>query len=107
MPVPPPPTSCTGFVPGPGASPIPNPGADIGKDIYDDDSSSEIPISIGGEYEVVQDEYTGNTYYNIALKKDFFTNNSKAQYLMVELMNRTNNGCSNITWGDDTGNHAG
>jgi hypothetical protein len=89
--------------------PAPATGSSIGDDIYEDEvqtpTSNEIDPE--GHYEVVQDEYSGNTYYNIAIKKDFFTNNSKAQYLMVELMNRTNNGESNVTWGDDTGSYAG
>lgn len=88
--VPPPPTSCSGFVPDNAQGSIPETGADIGDDIYDDASSSSEPNGIDpeGHYEVVQAEYTGNTYHNIALTRDFFTNNAKAQYLMVELMDR-------------------
>lgn len=103
MPVPPPPPSCTGFIPGNGESPIPNPAEDIGNDIYNDDVlTAESEIDPDGHYDVIQDEYTGNTYHNIALKRDFFTNNSKTQYLMVELMDRTPGSDSNH-WSVDNG----
>lgn len=89
MPVPPPPPSCTGFVPGRDAEPIPNTSEELGVDIYNEDvPETENEIDPQGHYNVIQDEYTGNTYHNIALTRDFFTNNSKTQYLMVELMDR-------------------
>ena len=82
-------------------------GINIGDDIYEDADSSSKPNDIDpkGNYDVVQEDYAGNTYYNIALTKDFFTNNAKMQYLMVELMDRNPNtnpdGCTN-RWSDDT-----
>lgn len=103
MPIPPPPPSCTGFVPGKGEFPIPNPAKDIGQDIYNDETPvTESEIDPDGNYDVVQDEYTGDTYYNIALKRNFFVNNAKTQYLMVELMDRTQGSDSNH-WSDDSG----
>ena len=82
-------------------------GINIGDDIYEDADSSSKPNDIDpkGNYDVVQEDYAGNTYYNIALTKDFFTNNAKMQYLMVELMDRNPNTnpdrCTN-RWSDDT-----
>ena len=104
MPVPPPPPSCTGFIPGDGEEPIPTPGEDIGQDIYTDEvSTSESEIDPDGHYDVIQDEYTGNTYHNIALTRDFFTNNAKTQYLVVELMDRTPEPRGDPNhWSDDT-----
>ena len=82
-------------------------GINIGDGIYEDADSSSKPNDIDpkGNYDVVHEDYAGNTYYNIALTKDFFTNNAKMQYLMVELMDRNPNtnpdGCTN-RWSDDT-----
>lgn len=103
MPVPPPPPSCTGFVPGPGEEPIPNPIDDMGRDIYDEEiPTAENEIDPDGHYEVRQDEYTGNTYHNIALTRNFFTNNAKTQYLMVELMDRYGAEVDSNNWDVDT-----
>lgn len=101
--VPPPPTSCTGFVPDLASGSLPDPGADIGRDIYNDEvPTAESEIDPDGHYEVRQDEYTGNTYYNVPLKRDFFTNNAKTQYLMVELMDRAPDSGDSNHWSDDT-----
>lgn len=92
MPIPPPPPSCTGFVPGCGENPIPETSMNLGQDIYDDNALvQESELQLNEEYDVVQDVYSGpeNAYYNITLKKNFFTNNSKTQYLTLVLRNET------------------
>ena len=86
-----PPPQCSGFVPGPDGIPA-RPEA-IGSDIFTDEiPPAESEIAPGGKYEVIQEEYTGNTYYNIPLKKNAFNANLKTQYLMVELMGKIGNG---------------
>lgn len=104
VPVPPPPPSCTGFVPDVAGGALPDPGEDIGRDIYTDEiPTAESEIDPDADYDVIQDEYSGNTYYNIALTRDFFTNNAKSQYLMVELMDRTPEPSGDPNhWSDDT-----
>ena len=100
--VPPPPVSCTGFLPDAARDSIPEQPQDIGEDIYDDDAAQTGSIDPDAHYDVVQDEYSGNTYYNIPLKRDFFVNNSKTQYLMVELMGRNPDVNDPNHWVDET-----
>lgn len=105
--VPPPPTSCSGFVPDLASGSLPNPGADIGRDIYNDEVPvAESQIDPDGNYEVRQEEYSGpdNNYYNIVLKRDFFPNNAKTQYLMIELADKPRGSTSDeVRWSDEGG----
>ena len=87
--LPQPPNSCTGVLP-PTTSQTstfdPEAMPDNPFDVEDDSGESEIdPQRI---YETIYDEYEGNTYYNIPLKRSFFVNSAKTQYLMVELMDK-------------------
>ena len=50
----------------------------------------ESEIDPDREYDVLQQEYSADNYYNIPLKRDFFVNNSKAQYIVFELQDRIN-----------------
>ena len=88
-PVPQPPNSCLGVLPpmnsqtegfDPEAMP-PDP-------FNIEDDSGESDIDPKKRYEVVHDDYEGNTYYNIALKRNFFVNGSTTQYFMVETMDK-------------------
>lgn len=54
-----------------------------------EDEQMEDFIDPEKEYEVVYEEYEGNTYYNITLNEGFFMDESKTQYLAVELVDRT------------------
>ena len=54
------------------------------------------------EYDVIQQEYSAYNYYNIPLKRDFFVNNSKAQYIVFELQDRIMNTGVSGTWIDET-----
>lgn len=102
-PIPPPPISCSGFVPPDAKDALPDQPQDIGTDIYNDDvDSSESEINSSDKYEVIQDDYSGNTYYNVSLKRNFFPNDAKAQYLVLELMDRTSRGNETNYWSDDT-----
>ena len=50
---------------------------------------------------MLQQEYSADNYYNIPLKRDFFVNNSKAQYIVFELQDRINT-TDPGTWSDET-----
>ena len=104
IPVPVPPISCSGFIPEQSKDTIPPQPEGIGTDIYNDSAlqrDSEIDPSI--HYEVRQEDYTGNTYHNISLKRNFFRNDAQTQYIMLELMDRNSapKNSSNY-WTDDT-----
>jgi hypothetical protein len=91
MPLPPPPISCTGFVPDIAYDSIPEFPKSIGRDIYNDEVQvQESEIDPDREYDVLQQEYSADNYYNIPLKRNFFVNNSKAQYIVFELQDRIN-----------------
>ena len=56
-------------------------------DIYGANSSSDgdkSEIEPFADYENVFDDYQGNTYYNVGLKRNFFDSNANPQYIMIE-----------------------
>ena len=89
MPPPKPPFNCSGFDPSCEGNTVPFDPQNLQDDIFDDDDSALEPaIDPHGDYTVVYDNYKGDTYYNISLKKNMFDNSESQLYLMVELMDR-------------------
>lgn len=70
----------------PGQAVNPPPIGEGGIDMGDDGDSTEDFIDPEKEYDVVYEDYQGNTYYNITLDEGFFMDESKTQYLAVELV---------------------
>lgn len=85
----PPPVNCTGFVPPAADGSIPVPPLPIGGDIFDDSPESTTAtgsaIDPEGTYEVLNEEYETDTYFNIVLRHNDFTNTTQQQFLVLEL----------------------
>lgn len=84
-PIPPlPPPSCSGFVPPPASGTLPEP-TYPGDDIFNDDPDVDYgQLDPDVDYEVLNEEYSTNTYYNIVLKRSDFPHAAKTLFLLVE-----------------------
>lgn len=83
------PANCSGFVPDAFQGCLPKQ-ISIRDDIFDDDEATDTSSNLdpNATYLTIQDTYSTDTYYNIALKKSDFLNNSQTQFLKVVLMDR-------------------
>ena len=61
---------------------------DFGELDFDDATAGTSPIPAidpNARYDVVYDDYAGDTYYNVSLKEGFFMDSANTQYLAVEV----------------------